>query len=131
MHIAHGMQKPGHLLLTGLDDTRVCVTGGGDAKRGGQIEIFFPVGIPNMNVLGAVPNDGPRTVRLNEHNVARLVIATGQEFDGFCSLNSLLFRRPDDFVHLHLESHRQRVGDDFFSQFALRNRHLAGGNPFQ
>ena len=74
MHIAHGVQKPGHLFLTGFDDARVCVTGGRDAKRGGQIEIFFPVSIPNVNVSGAVPNDGPRTVRLNEHNVARFVI---------------------------------------------------------
>ena len=74
MHVAHGVQKPGHLFLPGRDDARVCVTGGGDAKRGGQIEIFFPVSVPNENVFGAVPNDGPGAVRLHEHNVARFVI---------------------------------------------------------
>ena len=30
-------------------------------------------------------------------------------------LNSSLFGRPDDFVQLRLESHRQRVGDDTFN----------------
>ena len=79
MHVAHGVQKPGHLLLTGLDDARVGVTGGGNTKRGGQIEIFFSVSVPNVNVLGAVPNDGPRTVRLNEHDVARFVITQRAE----------------------------------------------------
>ena len=75
MHVAHGVQQPGHLYLPGLDDARICVTGGGNAKRGGQIEIFFPVGVPNVNVLGAFPNDRPGAVRFHEHNVARLVVA--------------------------------------------------------
>ena len=74
MHVAHGVQKPGHLGLPGLDDAQVGMTGGGNAKRGGQIEIFFPVRVPDVNVPGAVPNDGPGAVRLHKHNVARLVI---------------------------------------------------------
>jgi len=49
---------------------------------------------------------------------------------------SIMIKRPfvpaaDDFVHLNLKPHRQRVGDDFFRQFALRNRRLAGGNRLQ
>jgi len=46
----------------------------GDAKRGSQIEVFFPINVPDVNILGAVPNDRPRTVRFNEHNVARFII---------------------------------------------------------
>ena len=42
MKVAHRVQQPGELRLTGLDNARICVAGGGDAERGGQIQIFFP-----------------------------------------------------------------------------------------
>ena len=46
-------------------------------------------------------------------------------------LNSPLFRRPDDFVKLCLETHRQRVGDDAFRQRLASNRCLPGGNALE
>lgn len=53
---------------------------------------------------------------------------------GLCPLvvsNAALFRWPDDFVLLNLETHGQGVGDDFFNQFHTRNRCLSGGNRFE
>ena len=55
MDVAHRVGQPGHLLLAGFDDARIRVAGGGDAERGGQIQIFFPVGVPDENILGALP----------------------------------------------------------------------------
>ena len=74
MHVAHRVQQPGHLLLAGLDDVRIGVAGGGDAKRGGQIQIFFPVGVPNENTLGAFPDNRPRTVGFEKGDISRLEI---------------------------------------------------------
>ena len=45
----------------------------------------------------------------------------------FSSHPSLLLR-PHKLVHLQLETHRQRVGDNFLREFAARDRRLAGGN---
>jgi hypothetical protein len=70
MHVAHGMQQPSHLFLTGFDDLRVRMAGGGDAKGRRQIQIFFSVDIPNVRLPGAVPDDGPRAIRLPEDDVA-------------------------------------------------------------
>ena len=59
MHVAHRVQEFRHLLLAGLDDSWIGMAGGGDAKRGGQIQIFFAVGVPDMNAFGAFPDNRP------------------------------------------------------------------------
>ena len=69
MDIAHRVQQPGHLPLAGLDDARIRVTGGGDAERGGQIQIFFAAGVPDKDALGAIPDHRPRAVGFNEGDV--------------------------------------------------------------
>ncbi len=101
MEIAHRVRQPGELLLAGLDDARIRVTGGGDSKRGGQIQIFFPVGVPNKDILGAVPDNRPRAVRLDERDVARLGVAKLIEYDfGFrhkFTANDLRFTRLRSF----------------------------------
>ena len=66
MHVAHRVRQPGQLPLPGFDDARVGVAGGGDAKRGGQIEIFFAVGVPDIDIPGAFPDNRPRAVRFND-----------------------------------------------------------------
>ena len=43
---------------------------GGDAERGGQVQILFPFRIPHVNAARAVPDDRPRAVRLRENDVA-------------------------------------------------------------
>ena len=120
------------------------MTGGRNAKGRGQIEVFFAIGIPDVNAPGAFPDHGPGTVRLDKRDIARLKIAELlQDGSGFrhknlrfmiCDwltngpflkqiinhkyLHSSLFRRPDDFVQLDLEPHRQGIGHDLFSQLA-------------
>ena len=81
MHVAHRVQQPGHLPLPGLDHARIRMAGGGHAKGGGQIQIFLPVGIPDVHASGAFPDDGPRTVRFDERDIARLKV-TKQLQDG-------------------------------------------------
>src|SRR5206468_2843671 len=39
--------------------------------------------------------------------------------------------RPNDFVHLDLETHWQGICDYFFRQLAPRKRSLPGGNWFE
>ena len=86
MHVAHRVRQPGHLRLAGPDHSRIRMAGGGDAKRRGQIQIFFPIGIPDVNALGALPDDGPRTVRLHEDDIARFVShGAGAGFQRFWS----------------------------------------------
>ena len=46
------------------------MAGSGDTERGGQIQIFFPFRIPDVNAFGAFPDNRPRTVRLDEQHVA-------------------------------------------------------------
>ncbi len=75
MDIAHGVQQPGHLLLAGADHLGIRVTGGGHAKRGGQIQILFAGGIPNLNAPSALPDDWPPALWIHKSNVARFIIA--------------------------------------------------------
>lgn len=82
MEISHGVQEPGHLPLGCLDDARIGMTGGGDPKGRGQVEIRFPVGIPDVHALGALPDDGPGKVRFDERHVARFEGA--EQFEDFC-----------------------------------------------
>lgn len=46
-------------------------------------------------------------------------------------LDSALFRGPDEFVELGLETHGQGISDDAFDQLQSRDGRLAGGNFFQ
>jgi hypothetical protein len=160
MHVAHRVKQTRHLFLAGLDDVWIRVACGGDAERGGQIEIFFAVGVPDKNILGAFPDNWPRAVGFNEDDISRLEILEqlqrffyfGHEFTIFDlrftrvqtfrrngksqianrkSLNAALFRRPDDFVLLDLKADGQRVGDDFFRQVFSRNRSQVWRNFFQ
>ncbi len=59
VHVAHRVQQPGHLSLTGFDDPGVGMAGGGDAKGGRQVQIFFAIGIPNVHGPGAFPDNRP------------------------------------------------------------------------
>ena len=45
--------------------------------------------------------------------------------------NPSLIWCPDDFVHLQLEAHGQRVGDDAFDKFEARQRRLPAGHGLQ
>ena len=75
MHIAHCVQQRRHLPLAGFDNPRVRMTRGSDAKRCGQIEIFFPLRVPNVRTFCALPNNRPRTGRFDERDVTRFVAA--------------------------------------------------------
>ena len=84
MHVAHRVQQPAHLLLAGLDDPRIRMAGGGDAERAGQIQVFFPDRIPNMNAFGEFPDNWPRAVAFDEGDVPRLeVTQLLQDVSGF------------------------------------------------
>ena len=74
MHVAHRVEQSRHLLLSGFDDVRIRMTGGGNAKCPGQIQILFPIGVPNVNVLGAFPDNRPRAIGFNMNNISRLEI---------------------------------------------------------
>ena len=74
MHVAHRVQQPAHLLLAGPDDTRIRVAGGGDAERACQIQVFFPVDVPDVNAFGVVPDNRPRAVSINKSDVPRLKV---------------------------------------------------------
>ena len=74
MHVAHRVQQFRHLFLPGFDDVWIRVAGGGDAERGGQIQILFPVGIPDVNALRAFPDNRPRAVRFDESDISRFEI---------------------------------------------------------
>ena len=75
MHVAHRVQQFSHLRLSGFDDVGIRVAGGGDAERGGEIQILFPVRIPDIHALRALPDNRPRAVGVNEGDVARFMIA--------------------------------------------------------
>ena len=59
MHIAHSVQEPRHLILSGFDDARIGMPGSGDAEGRSQIQVFFAIGIPDVNTLRALPNNWP------------------------------------------------------------------------
>src|ERR1051326_2296552 len=52
-------------------------------------DIFSPR-IPNINALGSLPHNRPRTVRLNESDIRRFIIA--QQFENLASSHWLLKR---------------------------------------
>src|SRR5207245_7431496 len=73
MHISHSVQQSGHLLLAGGNDARIGMSGSRDAESGRQIQVFFPIGIPNMCAFRPLPYDGPRAAGLDEGDIPRLV----------------------------------------------------------
>ena len=73
MHVAHGVQERGHLPLSGADDARVRMSGCGDAKGSGEVQIWAAFDVPNRDALGPCPYDGPGAVRRHEGDVARLM----------------------------------------------------------
>src|ERR1017187_3738296 len=79
-----------------------------------------------MYPAGAFPNDGPRTIRLDKRDITGF--ESPQQAKGLEGVhlwsNPTLRRRPDHFVQLHLEPHRQRVGNDLLGQFLAGNRRL-------
>ena len=87
MHVAHRVQEFRHLFLPGFDNVGIGVTGGGNAKRGGQVQIFFPFRIPDVNALRTLPDNRPRAVPFGEQHVTRFVIA--QQPDGFLGFHFL------------------------------------------
>ncbi len=75
MHITHRVRETGQLPLPGLDHAQIGMTGGSHAKRRGQIQILFPIGVPNVHIPGAFPNHRPGTVGFNVNDVPRFVVA--------------------------------------------------------
>ena len=158
MHISHRVEQLRHLLLARANNLGIRMAGCCHAKRGGQIKILFPLGIPDMHALGTVPHDGPCAVRVNIGDVARLEVTELLQ-DGCCachkfmiydlrftrrksvnrksqiinrkSLDASLLRRPDDFVQLRLEAHGQGVGDDALGELLARDGCLARRNGLQ
>ena len=47
---------------------------------------------------------------------AKWIAAIRRKMPSVAASNTLLVGWPDEFVHLQLETHGQRVGDDFFHQ---------------
>ena len=73
MHIAHRVQERRHLPLAGADDARVRVPRRRDAERGRQVKILAALGVPDVNALRTLPDDGPVARRIEERDVARFV----------------------------------------------------------
>src|SRR5262249_19858467 len=73
MHVTHGMEKPSHLLLSRAHHSRIGMSCRRNAKGRGEIKVTSSFNIPNVHAFRAVPYDGPRPVRLDERDVARLV----------------------------------------------------------
>ena len=66
--VAHGVNE-----LGGLCRHRRCrraVSEGGDAKRGGEVEVAVAVGVPDVHAVCALPKNGP--LGRGEGDVARL-----------------------------------------------------------
>src|SRR5205823_13910653 len=80
MHVAHRMEKLLHLSLSGPNDPRVSVPGRGYSKGRGKIQVFFSIGIPNVNTPRAFPHDGPRTIRRDKGYIRRLVQTQSVEY---------------------------------------------------
>src|ERR1043166_9346072 len=59
MHIAHCVQQLRHLPLPGAHNSWIRVTCCRDAKCRREIEILFPVRIPNVNSARTFPNNRP------------------------------------------------------------------------
>jgi hypothetical protein len=68
------VQEAGHLFLAGFDHARIRMAGGSNAEGRRQIQIFLPVGVPDKNIAGALPDDGPGSLSLEEQNIARLIV---------------------------------------------------------
>src|SRR5262245_44976650 len=75
MHVTHRVEQLRHLLLPGLDNSRVRVARRCDAESPGQVETPVAVCIPHVDALGSLPHDGPRAVPFNERHVARLELS--------------------------------------------------------
>lgn len=75
MYVTHRMRQPDQLPLCGFYHPPVGMAGRGHAKRRGQIQILFPVGIPNVYIPGTLPNNRPGTVRIGEEDISRFVTA--------------------------------------------------------
>ena len=86
MHVAHRVKQLRHLALTGANDAWIRMPRCRHTERRCQVQILLSLGIPNMHALRAFPHDGPRTVRFNERDVARLVAAQ--------QIESLFCRHP-------------------------------------
>src|SRR5258706_2688112 len=74
MDITHGVEQAAHLPLAGANDARIGMASSGDAKCGCEVQIPFPIEIPNVNPIGALPNDRPGAFRVDECDVARFVL---------------------------------------------------------
>ena len=141
MHIAHRVQQRRHLSLAGTDHSRVRMPRRRHAERSGEVEILAAFRVPDVHAARTCPDDGPGAVRLHEGHVARLMGAEqGERFLGVQSVfhpwlklssDPALVRCPDKLVHLQLEAHRQRVGDDALDQVQPRDGRLACGHGFQ
>ena len=83
VHITHRMKQLSHLFFSCLHHPRVGMPGSRYSERRCQIEIFFSLHIPNVDTARAFPNDWPRTVRLDERDIARFVRA--QRLEDFAS----------------------------------------------
>ncbi len=60
MNVAHGVQQLAHLPAARGDDRGVGMARGGHAKRGGQVEIFFAFGVPDVDAPGRAPRQWAR-----------------------------------------------------------------------
>ena len=79
-------------LLAGAHDAGIRVSGGGNAKGGGEIEILAAVRVPDMHAFRAFPDDRPGAVGVDECDVARFVIAKLVE-DVFGLVHRQIIRR--------------------------------------
>src|SRR5687768_2074411 len=100
-----------------------------------------------MHSLRALPTNWPGTIGINEGHIPRFISAEQLEnlslphrrgFNlsftparGAIISDASLFRRPNHFVHLNLETNRQGVRNNLFRQLVSGNGYWAGGDFFQ
>ena len=82
MHIAHRVQQPTHLPLTGRHDARIRVARRRDAERRRQVQILASLRVPDMHAARPLPHHRPRAVGIEEGHVPRLVSAELDEGGG-------------------------------------------------
>ena len=75
MDIAHRMEQLPHLILAGAHNPGIRMARSGYAKPSRQVEVAFPVAVPNEDATGSFPDNRPGTVRIDERNVPGFIPA--------------------------------------------------------
>jgi len=69
------------LSLSSFDDALIGMPGSSDPESRRQVQIFFAIGVPDLNTLSAFPDNWPRAVWVDLRDIGR--------FEGFKQLDYL------------------------------------------